>query len=139
MKETKTAIYMGACSWGSNKISSLSLPEQTQICREYMKNHPELKKVGTYTDRNTLRDSTKELDRLLVELENRRVDCIVVASIYHFFESSSIIAFYVKQVVVPAGLRLIAIREEIDTENEDWHHKFDVCIRKRGQGNGKSQ
>lgn len=131
MLEMKTAIYMSVTSWKNELNKAMSLPEQTRICRQYMRLHPELRKVGTYTDRNTVRDSTKELDRLLVELENRRVECVVTASAYQFFESGEALSFYLKQVMIPAGFRLIAIQEEIDTNAPGWEKKFNGCLKKR--------
>ncbi len=131
----KTFIYMSASTWKGYEGNALSLPEQTELCRSYMREHKELKKVATYCDRNQLRDRSRELSALLEELEHRMVDCVVTASLSHFFPDSKEAYFYVRNIMIPAGLHLIAIREQLDTRETTWEKVFKKIMRS-GETNG---
>lgn len=47
----RTYIYMSAACWQDREGEPLTMSDQTAICREFMRNHPELKKVKTFHDR----------------------------------------------------------------------------------------
>lgn len=115
---------MKANTWLDHKELSLPLPEQTKICREYMKNHPELRKIGTYTDRNTTKNTTRELELLLVEAENRRVECIVTPTIKVFFDYCTESEYYINTIMKPAGIRLIGIKDDFDSSDENWSERL---------------
>jgi len=110
-----TYIYMSTACWKNRNVKPLSMSEQTAICRTFMKQHPELKKLKTFHDRSMEKSPSKELYQLLDELEHRKADCIVIASIIHFFCNSEEARYYLTNVMNPAGLRLIAISENFDS------------------------
>lgn len=132
----KTAIYMSVNTWADYKSEPILLSEQTRLCRDYMKNQSELKKVGTYTDRNSTRDRIRELELLLKELENRRVECIVTSTVHSLFEYSSEASYYIRQVLVPSGARLIGIVDNFDTDMENWEELLKSVLRKGRVGKG---
>lgn len=132
----KTAIYMSVNTWADYKSEPILLSEQTRLCRDYMKNQSELKKVGTYTDRNSTRDRIRELELLLKELENRRVECIVTSTVQSLFEYSSEASYYIRQVLVPSGTRLIGIVDNFDTDMENWEELLKSVLRKGRVGKG---
>ncbi|MDD3184564.1 MAG: hypothetical protein EOM34_12960 [Clostridia bacterium] len=132
----KTAIYMSVNTWADYKSEPILLSEQTRLCRDYMKNQSELKKVGTYTDRNSTRDRIRELELLLKELENRRVECIVTSTVQSLFEYSSEASYYIRQVLVPSGARLIGIVDNFDTDMENWEELLKSVLRKGRVGKG---
>lgn len=112
----RTYIYMSVACWKDCEGEPLPMSEQTAICREYMRNHPELKKLKTFHDRAIGKEPSRELYRLLEESEHRTADCIVVASIRHFFCHSGEARYDLTRVMIPARLRLIAVRENFDSE-----------------------
>ena len=111
----RTYIYMSASCWKELVGEPLPMSEQTEICRAFMKQHPELKKIRTFHDRAMEKEPSRELYALLEELEHRKADCIVVASIRHFFTHSGEARYYLTRVMIPAGIRLIAIYENFDS------------------------
>ncbi len=117
MKTWKAAVYQSVNTW-SDGGAELSLTEQTKISRDYMRLHPDLHKVKTYSERNYGQKKGILLDELLTEIEKRHVDCIVLPSIMVFTDSSHEALFLMKNVLVPAGVRVIAVREEIDTNTD---------------------
>lgn len=134
----KTFIYMSASTWEGFEENALSLPEQSECCRAYMREHREFKKGATYCDRNQLRDRNRELGLMLEELEHRKVECIVVASIHHFFQDKKEASFYIQKVMIPAGLHLVAIRENLDTRETTWEKDFKKASRRK-ERNGTTQ
>lgn len=124
----RTYIYMSAACWKDREGEPLTMSEQTAICREFMRNHPELKKLKTFHDRAVEKDPSRELYQLLEELELRQADCIVVASIHHFFCHSDEARYYLTRVMIPAGIRLIAILENFDSaeqaDKREWNRLF---------------
>lgn len=127
---------MSVNTWADYKSEPILLSEQTRLCRDYMKNQSELKKVGTYTDRNSTRDRIRELELLLKELENRRVECIVTSTVQSLFEYSSEASYYIRQVLVPSGARLIGIVDNFDTDMENWEELLKSVLRKGRVGKG---
>ena len=124
----RTYIYMSTACWKDREREPLTMSEQTAICREFMRNHPELKKLKTFHDRAMEKEPSRELYQLLEEVEHRKADCIVVASIRHFFCHSGEARYYLTRIMLPAGLRLIAIRENFDsaeqTDRKVWNRLF---------------
>lgn len=81
---------MSVNTWADYKSEPILAFRTNQIMSGlHEKNQSELKKVGTYTDRNSTRDRIRELELLLKELENRRVECIVTSTVQSLFEYSS--------------------------------------------------
>lgn len=124
----RTYIYISAACWKDCEREPLTMSEQTAICREFMRDHPKLKKVKTFHDRAVEKEPSRELYQLLEELELRKADCIVVASIRHFFCNSGEARYYLTRVMIPAGLRLITILENFDsseqTNKKEWNRLF---------------
>ena len=112
---TRTFIYMSTSCWKDRELEALSMSEQTAICRSFMKQHSELKKIKTFHDRAAEKEPSKELYHLLEEIEHRQADCVVVASVRHFFAYSGEARYYLTRVMIPAGIRLIAISEKYDS------------------------
>ena len=135
----KTAIYIGASVWQDKQVEKMGLSEQSATCRTYMKKHSELCKTGTYTDRNQDRMTRREFDKMLVELQNRRIQCIVVATIVTFFDSSKEASYYINHIMIPAGMTFIAVKEAINTNEDGWQKGLGKAIRKVCTGNGKKE
>ncbi|MDD3417538.1 MAG: recombinase family protein [Lachnospiraceae bacterium] len=135
----KTAIYIGASIWQDKQVEKMELSEQSSTCRAYMKKNSELCKTGTFTDRNQDRMTRREFDKMLVELQNRRFQCIVVATVVTFFDSSKEALYYIKHIMIPAGMRFIAVKEAINTEEDGWQKEFGKVIRKVCANNGKNE
>lgn len=113
-----TYIYMSTACWKDWGGEPLTMSEQTAICREYMRHHPELKKLKTFHDRAMEKEPSRELYHLLEEIENREAGCIVVASIRHFFCHGDEARYYLTRVMIPADIRLIAIKENFDSAEQ---------------------
>ena len=135
----KTAIYIGASVWQDKQVEKMELSEQSSTCRAYMKKHRELCKTITFTDRNQDRMTRREFDKMLVELQNRRIQCIVVATVVTFFDSSKEALYYIKHIMIPAGMTFIAVKEAINTDEDGWQKAFGKVIRKVCINNGKKE
>ncbi|MCC8096451.1 MAG: recombinase family protein [Tannerellaceae bacterium] len=124
----RTAVYISATSWAENVTDAAAvLSKQSELCRAYLREHKELKKVETYADRNSVRDSRREWLRLLDDVECRKVDTVLIASIRYASESFSTVSVDVGRFFYPAGIRFIAIEDEFDSMKDDMQEYLERC------------
>lgn len=112
----RIAVYISATRWAEDEQDSTALLSlQSEQCRKYLKEHPEFKKVGTYTDRNASRDTNREWHHLLDDAECRKMDAVLVWSIKQIEQGFGLADFYVGKFLYPAGIRFIAIEDGFDS------------------------
>ncbi len=135
----RTAIYMSAHQWEG--ADSMDLPEQSAVTKQYMRDHADLKKISTTVNRNTVRDTETPLEEVLAAAENRELDCILIPTLSVFFDCAGEANIYINYVMVPAGIRLIAVKEQYDSHDPDAGSILnkEVYRRERRKADGKSQ
>ena len=87
-KSFLTAVNISASGWGQTVEDSGQMrSRQSELCRAFLREHREFKKVETYADRNSSRETNREWNRLLDDVERRKVDAVLVTSIAQMEDS----------------------------------------------------
>lgn len=120
-KSYNTAVYYSSRIWGEdvNETPAEILSRQSECCKAFMKEHPELKKVETYVDRNCVRDADREWLRFLDDVEVRKVDALVINSFHNVSDSYSLVGYFFGYFLYPAGVRIIVIEDDFDSARDD--------------------
>ncbi len=108
------AVYISAVRWGEDDPDAAE-DTQSEILKRYMASHPEIKKYGTYRDRNRTRDQDRELLHLLDDAECRKFNTVIVRSIRDFGRNFHESAFYLGQFLYPGGVRFISVEDDFDS------------------------
>ncbi len=115
-----TAVYTSAATWGCGEIdAAIPISRQSELCGLYLKEHRDLKKVKTYSDRNRVRNIGKEWSKLLDDVECRRVNTVLTCSLCYVAESLSSAIADVGRFFYPAGVRFIAVEDGFDSMCDD--------------------
>ena len=119
-KSFRTAVYISASRWDQTvEDSSQLLSRQSELCRAFLREHREFKKVETYADRNSSRETNREWNRLLDDVECRKVDAVLVTSIAQIEASCGMACYHVGRFFYPAGIRFVAVEDGFDSYQDD--------------------
>ena len=119
-KSFRTAVYISASRWDQTvKDSGQLLSRQSELCRAFLREHREFKKVETYADRNSSRETNREWNRLLDDVECRKVDAVLVTSIAQIEASCGMACYHVGRFFYPAGIRFVAVEDGFDSYQDD--------------------
>lgn len=110
------AVYMSAVDWLEETEDGIqAISEQSKKCREYLREHKDLKKIVTYSDRNSSRDANKEWKKPLDDAEARRIDAVLVSSLSKVGTSFAQADYHVGKFFYPGGIRFVAIDDGFDS------------------------
>ena len=119
-KSFRTAVYISAGRWDQIvEDSAQLLSKQSELCRAFLRGHKEFKKVETYADRNSNRETNREWNRLLDDVECRKVDAVLVTSIAQIEASCGMACYHVGRFFYPAGIRFVAVADGFDSFRDD--------------------
>lgn len=119
-KSFRTAVYISAGRWDQIvEAPAQLLSKQSELCRAFLREHKEFKKVETYADRNSNRETNREWNRLLDDVECRKVDAVLVTSIAQIEASCGMACYHVGRFFYPAGIRFIAVEDGFDSFRDD--------------------
>ena len=127
--QTKTfqaAVYLrlsredGDVTEGSKQVSN-SIANQNELVRDYLKSHPEIKVVSTYTDDgySGVNFDRPEFQRMLSDIREDRIDCVIVKDLSRFGRNYIESGRYIEKIFPMLGIRFIAITDGYDSINED--------------------
>lgn len=128
MKERaiRCAGYVRDTSW--KKGHSLSVEEQKSYIREAVVDKPDRELVEIYEDHG---NSHENLNKMIKSGLEGKFDCILFQSIYFAAGIFPVLTQKIEDTLYPAGIRFIAIAEDVDSLDTDIHVWFDTLRRKR--------
>ena len=122
----KTAAYLRLSKGdgdvdGVEKSESNSISNQRLIIDRYLGQHPELELVDTYIDDGYTGTNYKrpELKRMMYDIDDGRIDCIVVKDLSRFGRERIETGNYISRVFKEKGVRFIAINDHYDSLTAD--------------------
>lgn len=125
-KQYKTAIYLRLSKGdedvdGVEKAESNSISNQRLIIGRYLDNHPEFQLVDTYIDDGYTGTNFKrpELKRMLYDVDEGNVDCIIVKDLSRFGRERIETGNYISKIFKDKGVRFIAINDNYDSLTAD--------------------
>jgi len=122
-----TAIYARLSVENSGKAETVDvIANQVEICKSYLTQCPYLNLVDTYIDNGrtgTVFDRP-EFNRLMDDIRNGKVRCLVVRDLSRFGRDYIETGTYLERIFPQIGLRFISIKENYDSfsagdKNED--------------------
>lgn len=106
---------------GVEKAESNSISNQRMIIDRYLSQYPEMQVVDTYIDDGYTGTNYKrpELKRMLYDIDDGRIDCIVVKDLSRFGRERIETGNYISKVFKEKGVRFIAINDHYDSLTAD--------------------
>lgn len=104
------------------KSESNSISNQKELVMDYLKSRPELQPYDTYTDDgySGVNFDRPEFQRMLNDIREGHVDCVVVKDLSHFGRNYIESGRYIEKIFPMLGIRFIAITDSYDSLNEDY-------------------
>lgn len=127
--DTKTyqaAIYLrlsredGDVAEGGKQVSN-SIANQKELIMDYLKSHPEIKVVSTYTDDgySGVDFERPDFQRLLSDIRESKINCVIVKDLSRFGRNYIESGRYIEKIFPMLGIRFIAVTDGYDSINED--------------------
>ena len=116
----RAALYI-RLSNESNNGRGDSLETQRQIMETYISLCPDIEIAGIYTD-NGITGRTFEREsfqRMLQDMDNGEINCVVVKDLSRLGRSSIDTGFYVEKYFPLRHIRLISVNDQYDSEEDD--------------------
>lgn len=120
-KSTYTGCdYLRLSRDDGDKAESDSIQNQRELINDFLKKHPEIKKVQEYVDdgfsgTNFERPSFK---RMMSEIEKGHIDCVIVKDLSRLGRNYIEMGKYLERIFPMYGVRVIAINDNYDSANE---------------------
>ena len=112
----RCAVYLSANSWYDDGIDGADrLAAQSAACKAKLRRLRTVKKAATYRERNTGAKADIEFRKLQADIENRRIDCVMVADLSGLPYCYAYAANYLREVIFPCGFRFIDIALDFDS------------------------
>ncbi len=102
---------------GIEKAESNSISSQRLIIERYLEEHPEMELIDTYIDDGYTGTNFKrpELKRLMYDIDEGRVDCIICKDLSRFGRERIETGNYISKTFREKGVRFIAINDHYDS------------------------
>lgn len=125
-KTFQAAVYLrlsredGDVTDGGKTVSN-SIANQNELVVDYLKSHPEIKVIDTYTDDgfSGVNFERPEFQRMLSDIRAGKVDCVIVKDLSRFGRNYIESGRYIEKIFPMLGIRFIAITDGYDSINED--------------------
>ena len=125
-KTFQAAVYLrlsredGDVTDGGKTVSN-SIANQNELVVDYLKSHPEIKVIDTYTDDgfSGVNFERPEFQRMLSDIREGKIDCVIVKDLYRFGRNYIESGRYIEKIFPMLGIRFIAITDGYDSINED--------------------
>lgn len=127
MKKTfQAAVYLrlsredGDVAEGGKAVSN-SITNQNELVQDYLKSHPEITVVDTYTDDgfSGVNFERPEFQRMLSDIREGKIDCVIVKDLSRFGRNYIESGRYIEKIFPMLGIRFIAITDGYDSLGED--------------------
>jgi DNA invertase Pin-like site-specific DNA recombinase len=114
-KVFKTAIYARLSNLNETEV----IDTQIQICKEYIEKRPHFKLIDIYADNGFtgVNFERPEFERLMEDIRNNLIDCIIVKDLSRFGRNHIAIGDYINNIFPFLGVRFIAISDNYDNIN----------------------
>ena len=105
---------------GSKQVSN-SIANQNELVMDYLKSHPEITVISTYTDDgfSGVNFERPEFQRMLSDIREGKIDCVIVKDLSRFGRNYIESGRYIEKIFPMLGIRFIAITDGYDSINED--------------------
>ena len=113
-----TAVYARLSVENSGKDDDgASLETQINICKEYLKSCPHLRRTEVYTDngRTGTVFQRPSFDRLMDDIRSGKINCILVRDLSRFGRDYIETGTYLERVFPQLGVRFISVKEDFDS------------------------
>ena len=125
-KTYQAAIYLrlsredGDVTEGGKQVSN-SIANQKELIMDYLKSHPEIQVVSTYTDDgfSGVDFERPQFQRLLSDIREGKLNCVIVKDLSRFGRNYIESGRYIEKIFPMLGIRFIAITDGYDSINED--------------------
>lgn len=125
-KTYQAAIYLrlsredGDVADGGKQVSN-SIANQKELIMDYLKSHPEIQVVSTYTDDgySGVDFERPDFQRLLSDIRGSKINCVIVKDLSRFGRNYIESGRYIEKIFPMLGIRFIAITDGYDSINED--------------------
>ena len=125
-KTYKAAVYLrlsredGDVAEGSKQISN-SIANQKELVMDFLKSHPEITVVSTYSDDgfSGVNFERPEFQRMLSDIREDKINCVIVKDLSRFGRNYIESGRYIEKIFPMLGIRFIAVTDGYDSINED--------------------
>jgi len=125
-KSYQAAVYLrlsredGDVAEGGRQVSN-SIANQKELVMDYLKSHPEITVVSTYTDDgfSGVNFERPEFQRMLSDIREDKINCVIVKDLSRFGRNYIESGRYIEKIFPMLGIRFIAITDGYDSINED--------------------
>ena len=125
-KTFQAAVYLrlsredGDVTEGGKQVSN-SIANQNELVMDYLKSHPEISVISTYTDDGYtgVNFDRPEFQRMLSDIREGKIDCVIVKDLSRFGRNYIESGRYIEKIFPMLGIRFIAITDGYDSINED--------------------
>lgn len=125
-KTFQAAVYLrlsredGDVTEGGKQVSN-SIANQNELVMDYLKSHPEISVISTYTDDGYtgVNFDRPEFQRMLSDIREGRINCVIVKDLSRFGRNYIESGRYIEKIFPMLGIRFIAITDGYDSINED--------------------
>lgn len=117
MTNYKVAAYTRISREDGDKVESESLGNQRELIKNYVKKHDDMVIVDYYNDDNFsgTNFNRPEFIRMYNDIENGRVNCVVVKDLSRFGRDYIDVGNYIQRIFPKYGVRFIAINDNVDS------------------------
>ena len=117
-----TAVYLRLSAENSGKDDDgMSMENQKKICMDFLQKHDELELYDVYEDngRSGTDMDRPALNRMLEDIQNGRVKCVIVKDLSRFSRNYLDAGIYLENVFPFLGVRFISIADNFDSFSMD--------------------
>ncbi|MFI3174583.1 MAG: recombinase family protein [Bacillota bacterium] len=114
----RTAIY---ARLSVEKNDRDTIDNQIAYCKDFIDNHLELSLTDVYADHGVTGTTFNraEMNRLLADIKNQRINCLVVKDLSRFGRDYIETGIYLERIFPNLNIRFIAINENFDNYSEN--------------------
>ena len=115
---TRTAEYIRLSVEDSNNKGN-SIENQKLLLDDFIANNPNMKLYDTYIDNGTTGTNYNrpEFQRMIADIENGNVDCVIVKDLSRLGRSSIDTGYYIETYFYQKKIRFVAVNDNFDTAN----------------------
>lgn len=118
-KYYRTYLYVRLSEKDGGHGRKDSIHIQKQICTDFLKQHPELLCIKTYSDNGVTGTTFErpEFDLLMNDVREGKVDCIIVKDFSRFGRDALDAVDLIDSIFPRLGIRFISVLDDYDSEN----------------------
>ncbi|MBS5843139.1 MAG: recombinase family protein [Clostridiales bacterium] len=114
------AIYLRISRDDGDKVESDSIQNQRELINEYLKKHPEITKTREFVDDGYSGSNFERPSfiRMMTEIENRTIDCVVVKDLSRFGRNYIETGKYLERIFPVLEVRFLSVNDNYDSMDE---------------------